>query len=120
MRIKFEKKTLDDGRVREVVMYRLHWWSSWRPLLNKRGEFVINWGYLSEKEEDIIYKMRRTAKVVSKERNNVRLSMMEMVLDATSVYVGSHNFYEGYSVAYDTPYESITVEDLQNLEIKEE
>lgn len=119
MRIKLEKKTLDDGRVREVVMYRPHWWSSWRPLLDEDGEFAINWRHLSEKEEEIIHKMRCLDDIIPKERMEARLSMIDMVLDASSVYVGSYNLGVGYAVAYDAPH-NVTVEDLQNLEIKEE
>lgn len=120
MRIKLEKRTLEDGRVRKVVMYRPHWWSSWRPLLDKDGEFVINWGHLSDKEEEIIRKMRCLADIIPKERMEAHLSMIDMVLDDASVYVGYHSFDGGYAVAYDAPYSNITVEDLQNLEIKEE
>lgn len=120
MRIKLEKKTLDDGRVREVVMYRPHWWCSWRPFLNGDGEFVINWGHLSEKEEKNIIKMRCLADIISKESMEARLSMIDMVMDSSSIYVGSYEFGVGYAVAYDTPFQNVTVEDLQNLEIKGE
>lgn len=120
MRIKLERKTFDDGRVREVVMFRPHWWSSWRPILNDKGDFVVNWGHLSENDERIISKMRLLSRIIGKERSEARLSMMDMILDCQSVYVSGYSLGEGYYVAYDTPSERVTVEDLQNLEIKEE
>lgn len=120
MRIKLEKKTLEDGRVRRVVMYRPHWWSPWRPFLDENGKFIINYGHLSDKEEEVVVKMRCLADIISKERMEARLSMIGMVLEADSVYVGSHNFGVGYAIAYDTPHPTVTVKDLQDLEIKEE
>lgn len=50
MRVKLEEKTLDDGRVRQIVMYRKHWWSSWKPFLNDDGDLIVNYGLLGERE----------------------------------------------------------------------
>lgn len=119
MRVKLEEKTLDDGRVRQVVMYRKHWWSSWKPLLNDEGDLVVHWGFLNEEQERISSLLGVVKRIdrFSKEGYEARLSMIEMVLKSDNVYVGTYDKASGYSVAYDTP--TCSVEDLQDLEIKE-
>lgn len=119
MRVKLEEKTLDDGRVRQIVMYRKHWWSSWKPFLNDDGDLVVNWRFLNEEQERTSILLGVTKKVdrFSKEGYEARLSMIEMVLRSDNVYVGTYDKASGYSVAYDTP--TCSVEDLQDLEIKE-
>lgn len=119
MRVKLEEKTLDDGRVRQIVMYRKHWWSSWKPFLNGDGDLIVNYGLLGEREEEGLDCARRILRYASfpSEEIQARLSMLEMIAWSENVYVGAkHN--DEYSVAYDTP--TCNVEDLQDLEIKEE
>ena len=119
MRVKLEEKMLDDGRVRQIVMYRKHWWSSWKPFLNDDGDLVVNYGFLNE-EQVRIANLLGVVKVTnrfSKEVYDARLSMVEMVLKSDNVYVGTYDEVSGYSMAYDTP--TCSVEDLQDLETKE-
>lgn len=114
MKIKFEKRLLDDGRMRPVLMYKKHWWSAWKPFLDKEGYYIVNWGYLSDSEEDILSKMQLHEGLVK--NWDVRLSMLDMVIRADEVYVGSYSNFEGYNIAYDATCTE-RVEDLQNLEI---
>lgn len=118
MRVKLEDKTLDDGRVRPIVMYRKHWWSSWKPLLDDEGNLVVRWGFLSEYEEFAAKSVKSILNFthLNDEQIKARLSMLDMIAWSDNVYVGAKTEYE-YSVAYDTP--TCSVEDLQNLEIKE-
>lgn len=110
---------MDDGCVGQIVMYRKHWWSSWKPLLDEDGNLVIHWGFL-DKEQVRIANLLGVVKTInrfSNESYEARLSMVEMVLMSDNVYVGTYDEVSGYSIAYDTP--TCSVEDLQNLEIKE-
>lgn len=118
MRVKLETKTLDDGRVRQVVMYREHWWNTWKPLLDEDGNLVVHWGFLSEEEEIAAGYAKRLMKYApsTDEGIKARLSMFEMIAWSDNVYVGAKTKDE-YSVAYDTP--TCSVDDLQDLEIKE-
>ena len=111
MKLKIEKRMCADGVEREIIMFRAHWWKSWKPLFcNGRIAYVSYLGISCKSSQDECFDMLG----LDEEQRKARESMLECILNADEVYVGARNGNE-YSIAYDVV-DDDGLETLRNLE----
>lgn len=107
MRIKLSEHTFANGVKSIAVLYKPHWWSAWRFLMDNDGDVLCVNKPLDRQRESVMRDL-----VGLRERRgegyDTRLDMLSIVLHADEVYVGSRNG-DGYTLAYD-------VDDISNLE----
>lgn len=111
MKLKIEKRMCADGVEREIIMFRDHWWESWKPLFrNGKIAYVSYLGISCKSSQDECFDMLG----LDEEQRKARESMLVYILHADEVYVGARvggEYYVGYDVTDDA-----SEDVLRNLE----
>lgn len=111
MNIRIVKHMFDDGVTREILEYRKHWWSKWRPLYND-GEFSVV-SYISQNTSKSAEESGFDMLGLDNKQRWVRYRMSCYIRNAEEIYVGAR-VGEDWYVAYDA--DDGTLETLRNLE----